>query len=66
MTDFNVTAVKPLPPGWLYTSWSRTAEYPTMVVRGWGSCGRRYMFDDRREKTVRNARRTVWDQSHEV
>lgn len=37
-----------------------------MVVRGWDSCGLRCMFDDRREETVRKAKRAMWDQSHEL
>ena len=37
-----------------------------MVVRGWDSCGLRCMFDDRREETVRIAKRAMWDESHEL
>ena len=32
MTNFGMTALKPLLPGWLYAGWSRIASDPAMVV----------------------------------
>ena len=66
MTDFRMSALKPLLPDWLYAGWSRIAQDPGMVIRGWDSCGLRCMFDERREETVRNAKRAIWDESHEL
>ena len=62
MTDFRMSALKPLLPDWLYAGWSRIAQDHDMVIRA----GLRCMFDERREEIVRNAKRAIWDESHEL
>lgn len=64
LTNFNISALKPLIPAWLYAGFSRIAKDPPMVRRGWEKCGLRSMFDDeRRVDIVRAAKRAMHDTS---
>jgi hypothetical protein len=66
LTDFTMTALKTIIPDWLYAGWSRIAEDPDMVIRGWDVCGLRSMFDGRCAEVVPDAKHATYDESHEL
>jgi hypothetical protein len=64
LTDFRISTIKPLLPKWLHRAWSRVADDPEMVKRGWKKCGLRAPFDETKEDVLKKALQAMTDPDH--